>query len=383
MYDFDKVSDALKDRTKWQEVKWTACKNGEVPMFVADMDFQTPQPIIDALKERMEHPFFGYNSMPANAIPAIAQHYRDKYHCQCEEEWIVFVPSVMPGVNVACMAAGGSIMYCDPMYMHIRAVAKEIGVPEVSVPLKIEDGKYTFDFEAMEAAYTPDIKSFILCSPHNPVGRVWTKEELQGVYNFCRKHDILLVADEIHCEIILEGQHTPCFTIAEDAPEHTVTVSSAGKICNIPGLPIGFAIIPNKELREKFEKEVRGLFSTRGTTLYGIAIKKAYDGSCEQWKEELRDYLRSNRDYLEERIAKMPYISVNHNEATYLAWIDCTALPYEDPADFFKTEAKVIMNPGSGFGAGKFCRLNFACPRSQLKEALDRIENTLNSLKLD
>jgi cystathionine beta-lyase len=383
MYDFDKVSDALKDRTKWQEVKWTACKNGEVPMFVADMDFQTPQPIIDALKERMEHPFFGYNSMPANAIPAIAQHYRDKYHCQCEEEWIVFVPSVMPGVNVACMAAGGSIMYCDPMYMHIRAVAKEIGVPEVSVPLKIEDGKYTFDFEAMEAAYTPDIKSFILCSPHNPVGRVWTKEELQGVYNFCRKHDILLVADEIHCEIILEGQHTPCFTIAEDAPEHTVTVSSAGKICNIPGLPIGFAIIPNKELREKFEKEVRGLFSTRGTTLYGIAIKKAYDGSCEQWKEELRGYLRSNRDYIEERIAKMPYISVNHNEATYLAWIDCTALPYEDPADFFKTEAKVIMNPGSGFGAGKFCRLNFACPRSQLKEALDRIENTLNSLKLD
>lgn len=382
MYDFDKVSEALKDRPKYQEVKWTRCTNGEIPMGLADMDFPTPQPIIDAIKERMEHPFFGYNSVASNAIPAIAEHYRKKYNCHIEEDWIVLVPSVMPGVNVGCMVGGGTVMYCDPMYMHIRQVATEIGAPEISVPLKIENGKYTYDMEALEAAYTPEVKSFIMCSPHNPVGRVWTKEELTNIYNFCRKHDILLVADEIHCEIILEGEHTPCFTIAEDAPDHTITVSSAGKICNIPGLPIGFAIVPNKELRDKYVEKIMGLFSTRGNLIYGIALKKAYDGSCEEWKEDLRSYLRSNRDYMEERIAAMPYISVNHNEGTYLAWIDCTALPYEDPAEFFTENAKVMMNPGSGFGAGKYVRLNFACPRSQLKEVLDRIENTLKGLKL-
>lgn len=373
MYDFDRPC----DRRHWDEIKWSFCKEDEIPMWIADMDFETAPPILDIFAERLKHHYFGYNSLGRRVKSVIAEHYRTTYGCEMEEDWLVYIPSVMPGVNVGCLVAGGTIMYCEPMYMHIREVAHETGLPELKVPLKHENGCWSFDFEAMEKAITPDVKSFILCSPHNPVGRLFSREEISQLVDFCKRHDLLLVSDEIHCELALHGQHTPLFSVCS---ENTVTLSSIGKICNVPGVAQGFAIIPDAELREKYIAQIKGLFPTDGTTFGVLAIEKAFDGSCDRWKAELIDYLRGNQALLEERIANMPLLSVNHNEATYLAWIDCRELGVESPSKFFREKAKVFMNDGDSFGTPGYVRLNFACPRAQLTEALDRIEKAVTEL---
>lgn len=372
MYDFDKVW----DRSQVPNNKWGSCENGEIPMWVADMDFAVPQPIIDALKKRLEHPFFGYDVVSLDALKTVAEHYRRKYSCHVEDEWFVLVPAVMPGVNMGCMTAGGDIMYCTPMYKHIRRVGRETGLSVTEVPLRHENGRYSFDFDAMAKAWRPEIKSFILCNPHNPIGRVYERNELEALAAFCKERGITIVADEIHCEFIFEGVHTPLFTVC---PENSVTVCSAAKICNIPRIPLGFAIIPDEQLRKRYQAQTHGLFG-RGATLNGIALEKAFDGSCEQWKEELRRYLRENRDYAEMRAASIPGISMNHNEGTYLAWIDCSALGLEDPNAFFKEKARVLLSGGEDFGDKRCVRINFACPRLQLKEALDRMEKAVREL---
>lgn len=372
MTEFDRVY----DRSKTDANKWRVCTNGEIPMWVADMDFAVPQPILDAVRERLDHPFFGYDITAKNALPSVIEHYRTHFGCEVKEEWMVIVPTVMPGINMACLTAGGRIMYCTPMYSHIRKVAGETELPVTEVPLKLEDGRYTFDFQAMEEAVTPDLTTFILCNPHNPVGRVYTREELMGVLEFCRRHGLLLASDEIHYELVFEGEHIPFFSLCEEAKINTVTVTSAAKTCNIPRMPLAFAVIPDDDLRERYVRMTHGLFG-RGSTISGIALKKSYDGSCEQWKRELVSYLRDNRDYMEERIAAMDGLSVNHNEGTYLAWIDCTGAGLSDPFRFFKEKALVYLNDGADFGNKSFVRLNFGCPRSQLEEALDRMERAL------
>ncbi len=376
VFDFDRIW----DRTQIDNNKWRACTNGEIPMWVADMDFAAPAPILDALKARLEHPFFGYDSVSVDALKTVAEHYRNTYGCRVEDDWFVLIPSVMPGVNMGCMAAGGGIMYCTPMYMHIRRVGKETGLPVTEVPMQCRSGRYELDFEAMERAVTPETRSFILCSPHNPVGRVFGRDELTDLISFCRRHHLTLISDEIHCELTLDGAHIPLFSACDDALKGTVTVSSNAKICNIPRIPIGFAIIPDPELRDRYQACGYGLFG-RGATLNGLALEKAYDGSCAGWKDALRNYLRSNRDYSEGRITAMPCLSASHTEGTYFTWIDCSALGLDDPCAFFKEEAKVILSPGAAFGNGQFVRLNFACPRAQLKEALDRIETAVHAVQ--
>ncbi|MCC8102944.1 MAG: PatB family C-S lyase [Clostridiales bacterium] len=369
MTDFDKVY----DRSKTDAIKWSVCREGEIPMWIADMDLAVPEPILDGIRARLEHPFFGYDKAAQNAMSVVIQHYKDTYGCEIEKDWIIATPSVMPTVSLAVQTAGGRMMYCTPMYGHIRKVPEETGLPVTEVPMRVENGSYTFDFEAMERAVTPDLKSFVLCNPHNPVGRVFTREELSALVAFCRRHELTLVSDEIHCELVFEGEHVPLFSLSEDAKINTVTTSSAAKTCNIPRIPLAFAIIPDPELRRRVMECCHGSIG-RGPTLSAAALVKAYDGSCREWKRELVDYLRANRDYMERRIADIDGISVNHNQATYLAWIDCTGLGVEDPFSFFREKAGVYTNDGKEFGAPGFVRLNFACPRSQLKEALDRMQ---------
>ncbi|MCF0132821.1 MAG: aminotransferase class I/II-fold pyridoxal phosphate-dependent enzyme [Blautia sp.] len=368
------------DRRDTESVKWGVTIEGVIPMWVADMDFAAPPPIVDVLYRRINHPVFGYPMGEEELKKPIVAHYEKLYHVQVQPEWIVWVASVMPGTVTALKAAGGTFLYSIPMYNHIRELSKEAKLPAIEVPMKRGEHNYfTFDMEAMENAYTADVKSVILCSPHNPVGRVFTQQELEELAAFCERHDLLLISDEIHCELTLEGRHIPAFSINEWALGHSVTLSSAGKVCNIPGLPLGFAIIPDPEIRERFRAVQDGTIGCFNV-LTMAAYEKAYDGSCDAWKDALRDHLRENRDYLEEVIAEIPQLTMTHNEGTYLSWIDCSALGLENPAEYFLKEAKVMFSDGAIYGAPQCIRLNFGCPKAQLKEALRRMKEAVEKL---
>lgn len=373
MYNFD----CLPNRAGTDSVKWNAISEDTIPMWVADMDFQSPPAILDAIMKRASHPYYGYPYTQDNLKQLVVDHYEKLYHAKVDPEWIVWVPSVIPGVVAALQMTGGTFMYSIPMYDHIRNLYKEAKLPVVEVPMrKDENCHYTMDMDALEAAITPEVKSLILCSPHNPVGRVYTKAELLELLAFCKKHNLLIISDEIHCELDLESRHIPFFSVCEEAAQCSVTASSAGKICNIPGLPMGFAIIPNKELRAKFISQQDGL-QPAANVLTLAAYEKAYDGSCDDWKKVLRAYLAENRDLTEARLSNIPEIKVPHNEGTYLLWLDCSALGLDNPAEFFLEKAYVKVSPGEIYGYKEFVRFNYACPRSQLLEALDRMEKAI------
>lgn len=376
MYNFDIPA----ARAGSDSVKWNAVSGDIIPMWVADMDVETAPPVVEAVIERAKHPYYGYPYTQDNLKPIVVAHYEKLYGAKIDPEWIVWVPSVIPGVVAAMQMTGGEFMYSVPMYDHIRRLDAEAKMPVTEVPLKRdENGRYSMDFEALEAAMTPAMRSLILCNPHNPVGRVYTREELEQLLAICKKHNILIIADEIHCEFDMEDRHIPFFSLNEEAAQCSVTCSSAGKICNIPGLPLGFAIIPNPELRAKFISQQDGL-QPSGNILTLAAYEKAYDGSCDQWKNELRAYIKENRDITEAFFAKFPQIKTPHNEGTYLLWLDCSGMGVEDPAEFFLEKAHVKTCSGEIYGYKQCVRFNYGCPRAQLIESLDRLEACLQSL---
>lgn len=373
MYDFDKAA----NRAGSDSVKWHGLSEDVIPMWVADMDFQSPQPIVDAMLERVQHGYYGYPYTLDELKERIVAHYEKVYQVKVDPEWIAWAPSVIPGVVTALQMMGGTFMYSTPMYDHIRILYREAKLPVIEVPMKRDENyRYTMDIEALEAAVTPEVKSLILCSPHNPVGRVYEKEELIALQAFCKKHNILIISDEIHCELDLENRHIPFFSVSEETARYSVTLSSAGKICNVPGLPMGFAIIPNEELRTRFCSRQEGLLPAANVVSLA-AYEKAYDGSCDEWKKQLREYLRDNRDMAEARFASIPEIKTPHNEGTYLLWLDCSALGLDNPAAFFLEKARVKVSPGEIYGCKEFVRFNYGCPRSQLIEALDRMEQAI------
>lgn len=373
MYNFDIPA----DRAGSDSVKWIEVSGDIIPMWVADMDVQTAPPVIEAVLKRAAHPYYGYPYTQDDLKKLVIAHYDKLYGAKIEPEWIVWIPSVIPGVVAALQMTGGSFMYSVPMYDHIRRLYAEAKMPVIEVPMKVDENmRHTMDFEALEAAYTPEVRSLILCNPHNPIGRVYTREELESLLAFCKKHDLLIISDEIHCELDLEGRHIPFFSLSEEAAQCSVTCSSAGKICNIPGLPMGFVVIPNAELRDKFVKQQDGL-QPSANVLTLAAYEKAYDGSCDQWKAELREYLKENRDIAEAAFAKMPGIKTPHNEGTYLLWLDCSALGLEDPCKFLLEKAHVKTSSGEIYGNIQCVRFNYGCPRAQLLEALKRIEAAL------
>jgi len=372
--------DIPADRVGSDSTKWHAVSGDIIPMWVADMDVQSAPPVVEAVVKRAAHPYYGYPYTLENLNGIISAHYEKVYGAKLDPEWIVWIPSVIPGVVAALEMTGGAFMYSVPMYDHIRRLDAEAKLPVIEVPTKVdENGHRAMDIPALEAAITPEVKSLILCNPHNPIGRVYTRGELEELLAFCKKHGLLIIADEIHCELDLENRHIPFFSLNDEAAQCSVTVSSAGKICNIPGLPMGFVIIPNPELRAKFNSQQDGLMAVPNVMTLA-AYEAAYDGRCDEWKNQLRDYLRENRDIAEARFAQMPGIKTPHNEGTYLLWLDCSALGLEDPAQFFLEKARVKVCSGEIFGHPQFIRFNFGCPRAQLIESLDRLESSLQLL---
>jgi len=379
--------DETIERRNTGSLKWDKYTGRDVlPLWVADMDFRSPQPIIDAAKERVSHGIFGYGKTRESLTGEILRYLKESHGAVVEESWLVWLPGCVPALNMACRACGkpgSSVMTCSPVYPPFLSAPENAGKKLIDVPLKEPggaDGRWTFDFPAMEAAVRPDTSLFMLCNPHNPTGRVYDRGELDALGQFCEKHDLVLCSDEIHCDLILDPGIKHISAAAFDSPlrDRTITLLAPSKTYNIAGLAFSYAIIPDTALRTRFRRAGQGFLSEINVVAQDAAEAAYRD--CATWREELVAYLRENRDILYEFVHReMPQIKLAPMESTYLAWLDVRPLGLKDPVGFFE-EAGVGLSDGNFFGLPGFVRFNFGCPRSTMMEGLFRMRNAFGNL---
>ncbi len=379
-YDFDRRI----DRSHSESVKWHYYEEDVLPMWVADMDFVSPEPVLRALRERVEQGVFGYPIIPPELVEVIVARLERLYAWRVEPEALVFLPGVVTSFNLAChafVAPGEGALVQTPVYPPFLSAPQNAGLVREEMQLTQEaDGSYSIDFEAFERAISERTRLFILCNPHNPVGRVFRRDELERLAEICLRHEVLICSDEIHCDLLFSGvRHTPIACIDPEIAAHTVTLMAPSKTFNIPGLGCSVAIIQDEALRWRFQEAGRGLVAHVNLLGYVAALAAYRDG--QPWLDELLKYLEGNRDHLEQFVReRLPGVRMGRPEGTYLAWLDCRAAGISgEPADFFLKQARVGMNAGADFGQGGegFVRLNFGCPRAMLDEALQRMERAL------
>ncbi len=352
------------------------------PFWVADMDFASAPAIVEALHARVNHGIFGYAQAHAGLNEAIDLYLERQRGVTVPAEQIVHLGGLVPALSLAGRAfckPGEALMTCTPVYppfigVHHDGPAALITVDHIEV-----DGRWVFDWAAMEAAVTPQTKVFLLCNPQNPLGRVFTRGEVEKLAHFCVKHDLVLVSDEIHCDLILDAAKTPHFSALElpdDLRQRTITLLSPSKTWNIAGLGYAFAVIPDDSIRRKFSAQ-RGHTLSEINALSYYAAEAAYrDG--EEWRQQLLAYLRRNRELLDSFIAeRMPALKVVPGEATYLAWIDARGMGVENPAQHFEKKAGLFLSDGAFFGWPGWLRFNFGCPRARMLEGLEKMARAL------
>ena len=371
--------DALVDRTGTASLKWSLYGDEVLPLWVADMDFVVPPAVTAAVEAFAAHGIYGYSRVPPSLLEAIRAYLSRRYGWDVEPEHLVFTPGIVPALNVVCRAYaedGEAVMTVTPAYPPFLEAPPFQDRLLQTVPAELREGRWRLPLEAMEATVTPKTRILFFCHPHNPLGRAWEDDELEAVVDFCARHDILLCSDEIHCDLILdERAHTPAAQARRAGAARIVTLMAPSKTFNLPGLNLGFAVIPDPDLRRRFVRASRGLFPLPGCFAV-VGAEAAYrDG--DQWLSALLDYLRRNRDAVQRWVhAELPGVTMTHVEATYLAWLDVRGLGLTDPARVFE-EAGVGLSDGRLFGAPGFVRLNFGCPRSILDEALSRMKGAL------
>ena len=371
-FDFDRII----DRRGSDSLKWRDSRDGAVtPMWVADMDFASPPCILDALRRRVDHGVFGY-PVATNALTrAVVAWAESHYGWQIDPDWIVWLPGLVPGIHVACLALarpGEDVLAFVPVYPPFLSAPRLTGRSLRTVPLTGATDHWTVDVDAFEKAVTPRTKILLFCHPHNPVGRAFSRQELSAVADVCVRHNLVICSDEIHCDLMLEGErHIPFASLGMEIADRTVTLMSPAKTFNLPGLNCGFAVIANRELRGRYQEAARGLVPHPNTLGYA-ACRAAYEEG-EEWRAALIDYLCGNRDLLETFFSEhLPMLPMSHVEATYLAWIDTRWLGKRQGASFFEA-AGVRLSDGVPFQGPGFVRLNFGCPRATLRAALQRI----------
>ena len=375
-FDFDQAIDRRNSASQ----KWLKYDNRDIlPMWVADTDFVSPPAILDALKQRIDHGVFGYTLPPQELTDAVIEHIHRNYQWQVEAEWLVWLPGLVCGLNLACRTVGESqseVISPKPIYPPFMSSPRLSDRALVQVPMVDIDGRWVLDFDALEAAITDQTSLLLFCNPQNPGGTVYRRQELERLMEICRRHDLALCSDEIHCDLILEAgvEHIPAASLSEDAANRTITLMAPSKTYNIAGLGCSLAIIPNKELRQRFMRVRKGIVPDVNLLGYTAAIA-AYR-HCDAWNQQQLEYLRGNRDYLLEQINQIPGLKLSPFDATYLAWIDVSELQLKNPPAFFEA-AGVGMSPGADFGDRNFMRLNFGCPRPLLEEAIRRIKNAV------
>ena len=378
MVDFD--FDTPIDRTGSASLKWSRYADPQIlPMWVADMDFAAPPAVTAALAERCRHPVYGYTVDPEELAEAVCRHLAAQYAWTIDASWIVWLPGLVTGINLACRSAGkpgDAVLTCVPVYPPFLTAPGHFGRTLQTVALVRGEHRWHLDLDRIEAAIGPRTRLLLLCSPHNPVGRAFTNEELSALAGIARRHDLIVCSDEIHCDLILETdrRHIPFATLDADAAARTITLMAPSKTYNIPGLGCAFAVIGEEHLRRRFREAMAGIVPDINLFGYTGALAALTHG--ETWRRAAIAYLRGNRDLVAARIAAMPGLETTPVEATYLAWIDTRARGLSAPAAFFE-RAGVGLSDGAEFGAPGFVRLNFGCPARILEKALNRMEKAL------
>ncbi len=383
-YDFDH----LPLRRHTDSLKWQRYGNA-LPLWVADMDFPAPEPVLTALHERIAHGVFGYGAPPDALTETLCARMADLYRWTVTPEQIVYLPGLVCGLNVACRAIGepgDEVIVQTPVYPPFLAAPgnQERRLITAELTAECRDGRlyYTFDDAAFAAAISPRTRLFILCHPHNPVGRAFTVEELTRLATLCERHDLTVCSDEIHCDLLLDGRrHTPLAALNPDIARRCITLMAPSKTFNIPGLGASFAIIQNPELRRRCKQALRGIVPD--VNILGLVAAQAAYQHGDDWLQALLRYLAANRDFMVDFVSRyLPGVRVTVPEATYLAWLDCreAGIP-GNPHQFFLQQADIALNDGATFGPGGegFVRLNFACSRALLAEGLERMRAALPS----
>ncbi|MFL1469368.1 MalY/PatB family protein [Paraclostridium bifermentans] len=388
-YNFDTIIDRSNNfAAKWSEMDKKYGTNDLIPMWVADMDFKAAPCIIDALRNRLEQGIYGYTTRPNSYNESIVNWVSRRFGWNIKSEWLVFSPGVIPAISILIQELtneGDKIMIQEPVYSPFNSVVKDNKRELVISPLKkLEDGNYVMDYEDIEAKIK-DVKIFILCNPHNPVGRVWTKEELKQLGDICIKHNVKVISDEIHSDIIFKGhKHISFASICKEFEQNSITCMAPTKTFNIAGLQMSQVILPNENDYKALDSAFARIDIRRNNAFSLVATEAAYNHG-EEWLTDFIDYLEGNMDFAVNYIEQnMPKLKVRKPQGTYLLWVDFSELGLSDDevAKFLVENAKVALNNGPSFGIGGqgYQRINLACPRSMVEEALTRIKNAIDSL---
>jgi len=388
-YNFDEIVNRENtDSVKFDLRKEIFEKEDVIPMWVADMDFKTPDFIINAIKERTKHEVFGYSIRPKSYYNSIVKWVERRHNWKIESDWISFSPGIVPAINMAVLAftkPGDNIVVQPPVYFPFFSAIQNNERNQIENPLILKDGRYCIDFDDLEIKLQ-DAKVLILSNPHNPGGSVWTKEELLKLGQICVKNNVLIFADEIHADLVYDGfEFTPIASLSNEIAENTITFIAPSKTFNIAALATSSVIASNKQIKEKYDKVLDTIHIGMGNVFGAVASEAAYTHG-DEWLDQLMNYLSANLDYAENYIKKnIPEITLIRPEGTYLVWLDCSKLDLKgkDLKDFIIQDASLGFNDGRMFGAGGegFMRMNIACPKETIKKALENLKGAIQNIR--
>lgn len=380
--DFDRVIDRRNTNSlKWDYVSARYGEEGLWSMWVADMDFQAPKPVLEAMEKLIEHGIFGYHQIPDSLREATTSWLKKRLHWEVREEEIVFTPGVVPAIHHVIETftnKGDGIIIQTPVYYPFYSLIEFNERTLLRNPLiEVEEGYFTIDFDDLEKQMKKGAKMLLFCSPHNPIGRVWTKEELEKVTALAAKYDVIVVSDEIHSDLILTGKHIPFATVASQKEVETITCMAPSKTFNLAALQLSYVIFQNKRMQKKYETRLTKQFVGVDNPFSSVAAEAAYRHG-EEWLEQLLDYVRDNIQYVKEWMEDhIPEIRVIEPEGTYLIWLDMRKLGMDakELETWLRKEAKIALNDGHMFGkeGEGFARMNVACPRKNVEEGLSRL----------
>lgn len=360
-----------------------------IPMWVADMDFNTPDFVTEAMHNRLKHQIYGYSFRSSEYFRSIISWIRERHNWSIEKEWITFSPGIVPALNFCTLAftqPGDSIIVQPPVYFPFFSAAEAHGRTLIYNNLKESDGRWVMDYDSLIAGISSKTKMIFISNPHNPVGRVWTADELNNLADICLKNNVIIIADEIHCDLVLPGhKYTPLASLSDKICENTITLIAPSKTFNLAGLSTSSAIISNPVLRKSFSGIIENLHVGNGNIFGNIASVAAYTHGGE-WLNTLLSYINDNIEFVKQYLSEMiPEIIPVRTEATYLMWLDCRKLGMtgKELREFFVKKAFVGMNEGSAFGPGGegYMRMNVGTTRNNVKKAMEQIEKAVSDIR--